>query len=83
MNTKHMPQSCYALGSCQRLKPACEGCTWKLAPGVVEGPFRRLKFAWLRRNWWTVSVWLFATVCVMSLVVVVGFGLGYLGVRHG
>jgi hypothetical protein len=83
MNTKHMPQSCYALGNCQRLKPACEGCTWKLAPGVVEGPFKRLKFAWLRRNWRSLVYWPFAIACLFSLVFVVMFLAGYLGARHG
>lgn len=34
-------RSCFELGLCQAKSPACSGCDWKLAPGVIDGPYRR------------------------------------------
>lgn len=41
--TANTPRSCEQLGACQSRTPACQGCRWKLAPGVIDGPYRALR----------------------------------------
>lgn len=39
-----LPRPCLELGVCQNRKPMCKDCEGhpvRLAPGVIEGPFRR------------------------------------------
>ena len=44
MNKTPVPRPCLELGVCQSRRPACEGCKphlAPLAPGVIDGPYRK------------------------------------------
>lgn len=34
-------RTCMELGVCQHRSPPCVDCEYSLAPGVIDGPFRR------------------------------------------
>lgn len=55
--------------------PACEGCTWQLAPGVIDGPYSRKP----ARNQLAIAVGkaLLAAAVLASLSITIGFTLGY------
>lgn len=79
-------RTCDQLGLCQHRKPACGGCAWRLAPGTVEGPFKRKRSSWLARNWrylLIVVAVLAQPFLLMAAAGSLGFLLGYLGVFRG
>jgi hypothetical protein len=44
MSNTPVPRPCLELGVCQNRKPLCDDCVerpTRLAPGVIEGPYRR------------------------------------------
>jgi hypothetical protein len=52
--SKSQQRTCLELGLCQNRKPLCDDCLerpLRLAPGVVDGPFRRQRAAtiWARK----------------------------------
>lgn len=76
-------RTCEQLGLCQRRNPSCKGCTWPLAPNVVEGPFKRQRFAWFKRNQPRIVLWLLVAAQLGWFALLVGFALGYTGVLNG
>lgn len=70
-----MSRSCNELGVCQCRKPACQGCSWKLAPGVIDGPYRR-RFLSAKRVAALGRALLFVAA-VAALVATLGFAAGY------
>lgn len=76
-------RTCDQLGVCQRRTHACTGCAWRLAPGTVEGPFKKKRFVWLQRNRPRIVLWLLVGWHLAFYAALVGFALGYTGVLHG
>ena len=71
-----MSRSCVSLGMCQSRKPACDGCTWQLAPGVIDGPHHRKP---ARKSWAaTIGTALLAAALLASLALTIGLASGYL-----
>lgn len=70
-------RTCMELGLCQHRSPPCEDCEYTLAPGVIDGPFRRPRASRGRavRNLLALALVLVALGCV---AVVFGFAAGYL-----
>lgn len=81
MKAKDM--TCDQLGLCQRQKTACGGCDWKRMPISIQGPFKRTRFVWLRRNWRVCVFVACALLAWVAITVVAGFGLGYWGHKYG
>jgi hypothetical protein len=76
-------RTCEQLGLCQRRNPSCKGCSWTLAPNVVQGPFKRQRFTWIKRNWHRVAVWSLIAAWVLTWTAVAAFYLGYKGLLNG
>lgn len=70
-------RSCFELGVCQGRKPACSGCSWQLAPGVVDGPYQRLRSLGTRRFFKVVG-WLAAASAVGGFIAGMAYQLGLL-----
>ena len=70
-------RSCFELGVCQSRKPACQGCSWQFAPGVIDGPYRSTT------RWLTTERTALAgraaliLVALVSLSAILGFATGY------
>jgi hypothetical protein len=57
-------------------KPPCDGCDLRLAPGTIQGPFKRTRFVWLRRNWPVCIVVAGGLLAWVAIIAVLGLGLG-------
>ena len=71
------PTSCDQKGVCQAKTPACSGCHWQLAPGVVDGPYISPKSLRIHALRMALLRCLLITVCLGMVCLVGGFGLGY------
>lgn len=71
-------RSCFELGVCQGRKPACSGCSWQLAPGVIDGPYKRLRRDPFVRACMRWVPWALGASAVVGAAVGVAYRLGWL-----
>lgn len=75
-------RTCDQLGLCQHRTPACTGCAWRLAPGTVEGPFKR-KPTWLQRNATRLALLGIGVFLFLFWSALTSFAFCYTGVLNG
>lgn len=79
-----MKRTCMELGICQHSVrnniPPCVDCEYSLAPGVIDGPFRRRPHASRWRLVRYLLAFVLGLVVLGCVVAVLGFATGYLNV---
>lgn len=78
-----MKRTCLDLGLCQSRTPACPDCDhpWRLAPGVIDGPFQSPRHQIRVGRWIKVDKFLAYLAVMVIASALLGFLLGYIS-RH-
>lgn len=75
-----MKRNCMELGTCQSRKPACQGCSWQLAPGVIDGPHRRRRRLLSASQVEGIGRAVLFMAALAALAATLGFAAGYFNV---